>query len=158
MGFLYLAFTRMSGESYRSRLRSWLLYVWEVFRALINSPVSWFWRSALSLVLFPVCDDNVLLLLLCLFVCLFFVCFHDRINVGLWSTCYWFVTIMCNCVFAYLFSSKIHDRINVGLWSTCYWFVTIMCNCVFAFFFLKNPRPNQCGLVVDVLLICDDNV
>ena len=38
--FMYLVFTRMPGESYRSRLRSLLLYfgIW-VFRALINSLV-----------------------------------------------------------------------------------------------------------------------
>ena len=34
--FMYLAFIRMQGESYRRRLRSLLLYLWYVFRALIN--------------------------------------------------------------------------------------------------------------------------
>ena len=33
----YLVFTRMPGESYRGRLRSLLLYLCYVFRALINS-------------------------------------------------------------------------------------------------------------------------
>ena len=37
MEFMYLVFTRMSGDSYRRRLRS-LLYLCYVFRALINSP------------------------------------------------------------------------------------------------------------------------
>ena len=35
--FTYLVFTRMSGESYRRRLRSVLLCLCDVFRALINS-------------------------------------------------------------------------------------------------------------------------
>ena len=33
---MYLVFTRMPGESYRRRLRSLLLYLCCVFRALIN--------------------------------------------------------------------------------------------------------------------------
>ena len=37
--FMYLVFTRMPGESYRRRLRSLLLYLCYVFRALINSLV-----------------------------------------------------------------------------------------------------------------------
>ena len=37
--FTYLAFTRMPGESYRKRLRSSLLHLCYVFRALINSLV-----------------------------------------------------------------------------------------------------------------------
>jgi len=44
-------FTRMPGESYRTRLRSLLLYLCYVFRALINSLVCWFvnltaWKRA----------------------------------------------------------------------------------------------------------------
>ena len=35
--FMYLVFTCMPGESYRRRLRSLLLYLCYVFRALINS-------------------------------------------------------------------------------------------------------------------------
>ena len=35
--FMYLVFTRMLGESYRRRLRSLLVYLCDVFRALINS-------------------------------------------------------------------------------------------------------------------------
>ena len=35
--FMYLVFTRIPGESYRRRLRSMLLYLCYVFRALINS-------------------------------------------------------------------------------------------------------------------------
>ena len=35
-------FTRMAGESYRSRLRSLLLYLCYVFRAQINFLVGWF--------------------------------------------------------------------------------------------------------------------
>ena len=37
--FMYFIFTRMPGESYRRRLRSLLLYLCYVFRALINSRV-----------------------------------------------------------------------------------------------------------------------
>ena len=37
--FMYLAFTRMAGESYRRRLRSLVLYLCYIFRALINSLV-----------------------------------------------------------------------------------------------------------------------
>ena len=39
MGFMYLVFTRIPGESYRRRLRPLLLYLCYVFRALINSLV-----------------------------------------------------------------------------------------------------------------------
>ena len=42
MEFMYLVFTRMPGESYRRRLRSLLLYLCYVFRALINSLVCWY--------------------------------------------------------------------------------------------------------------------
>ena len=35
--FMYLVFTRMPGESYRRRLGPLLLYLCDVFRALINS-------------------------------------------------------------------------------------------------------------------------
>ena len=38
---MYLVFTRMPAECYRRRLRSLLLYLWYVFRALINSLVCW---------------------------------------------------------------------------------------------------------------------
>ena len=34
--FMYLVFTRMPGESYRRQLRSLLLYLCYIFRALIN--------------------------------------------------------------------------------------------------------------------------
>ena len=37
--FMYLVFTRMPGESYRRRLSSLLLYLCDVFQALINSLV-----------------------------------------------------------------------------------------------------------------------
>ena len=37
--FTYLVFTHMAGESYRRRLRSLLLYLCYVLRALINSLV-----------------------------------------------------------------------------------------------------------------------
>ena len=53
--FMYLAFTRMPGESYRRRLRSLLSYLCHVIRALINSLVSWFCTSAVGLVLFQIC-------------------------------------------------------------------------------------------------------
>ena len=39
MEFTYLVFIHMLGGSYRKRLRSLLLYLCYVFRALINSPV-----------------------------------------------------------------------------------------------------------------------
>ena len=35
--FMYLVFTRMPGENYRRQLRSLLMYLCYVFRALINS-------------------------------------------------------------------------------------------------------------------------
>ena len=61
--FMYVVFTRMPGESYRRRLRSLLLCLFDVLRALINSLFVYF----------------VLVLLFCLFVCLFclflFCCF-----------------------------------------------------------------------------------
>ena len=38
--FMYLVFTRMPGMSYRRRLGSLLLCLYDVFRALINSLVS----------------------------------------------------------------------------------------------------------------------
>ena len=41
--FTYLVFTHMPGESYRRRLRSLLLHLCFVFRALINSLVCWFY-------------------------------------------------------------------------------------------------------------------
>ena len=50
--FMYLVFTRLPGESYRRRLRSLLLYLSYVFRALINSLVCWFCTIALYLVVF----------------------------------------------------------------------------------------------------------
>ena len=45
VGFIHLIFTRMPGESYRRRLRSSLLNLFSVFRALINSLVCWFWTE-----------------------------------------------------------------------------------------------------------------
>ena len=39
---MYLVFTRMPGESYRRRLRSLLLSLRDVFRALINSLACWY--------------------------------------------------------------------------------------------------------------------
>ena len=40
--FMYLVFTPMPGESDRRRCRSLLLCLWDVFQALINSLVWWF--------------------------------------------------------------------------------------------------------------------
>ena len=40
-GGVYVPYTRMPRESYRRRLRSSLLYLRDVFRALINSLVCW---------------------------------------------------------------------------------------------------------------------
>ena len=37
--FMYIVFTRMPGDTYRRRLRSLLLYLYCVFRALVNSLV-----------------------------------------------------------------------------------------------------------------------
>ena len=51
---MYLVFTRMPGESYRRRLRSLLLFLSYVFRALINSLLCWFCTSAVGLVLFQI--------------------------------------------------------------------------------------------------------
>ena len=63
--FMYLVFTRMPGESYHRRLKSLLLYLCYVFRALINSLECWFCTSALGLVLFQIsermCSDLILL-------------------------------------------------------------------------------------------------
>ena len=54
--FVYLVFTRMPDESDRWRLRSLLLYLCYVFRALIISPVCRFCTSALGFVLFQICS------------------------------------------------------------------------------------------------------
>ena len=48
---MYLVFRGIPGESYRKRLRSLLLYLCDVFRALINSLVCWFWSIDNSLIL-----------------------------------------------------------------------------------------------------------
>ena len=42
--FIYLVFTRMPGESYRRRLKSLLLCSCDVFRAIINSLMCWFYQ------------------------------------------------------------------------------------------------------------------
>ena len=52
--FIYLEFTIIPGESYRRRLRSFLLYLCYIFRVLINSLECWFCTSALGLVLFQI--------------------------------------------------------------------------------------------------------
>ena len=62
---MYLVFTRMVGESYHRQLRSLLLYLHDIFQALINSLVCWFCTGALGLVLFPICDDVELNVLRC---------------------------------------------------------------------------------------------
>ena len=49
-----LVFTRMPRESNSRRLRSLLLYLCDVFRALIHSLVCWLCTSALGLVLFQI--------------------------------------------------------------------------------------------------------
>ena len=46
--FMYLVFTRMPGESYRKRLRSFLLYLCYVFRELFNSLMCWLYRKDLT--------------------------------------------------------------------------------------------------------------
>ena len=48
---MYLAITRMPGESYRRRFESLLLCSCDVFRALINS-LSWFYTNVVCLILF----------------------------------------------------------------------------------------------------------
>ena len=45
MELLYLVFARMPGESYRSRLRSLLVRLCDVFQAVMSSLVCWFWRQ-----------------------------------------------------------------------------------------------------------------
>ena len=50
--FMYLAFTRMPGESYRRWLRSLLLYFCYIFRTLINSLVCWFFLLCFSVLYF----------------------------------------------------------------------------------------------------------
>ena len=47
--FMYLVFTRMLGESYPRRLRSVLLCLCDVFRALINSLVCCFLTEKLEI-------------------------------------------------------------------------------------------------------------
>ena len=42
--FMYLVFTRMSGEHHRRRLKSLLLCLCDVFQAIINSLVCWFFQ------------------------------------------------------------------------------------------------------------------
>ena len=44
VGFMYLVFTCMPGESYCRQLKSLLLYLCYVFQALINSLVCWFYK------------------------------------------------------------------------------------------------------------------
>ena len=58
--FMDLVFTYMQGESYRRRLRSLLLYLCYVFRALINPLVCWFCTSAMGLVLLQIHRHMVL--------------------------------------------------------------------------------------------------
>ena len=59
--FMYLVFTRKPPvENYRMRLRSLLLYLYYVFRALTNSLVCWNCTSGLSLVLFQNFELNLI--------------------------------------------------------------------------------------------------
>ena len=57
---MYLVFTRMPGESNRRRLRSLVLRLCDVFRALINSLVLFVCLTCFERLLTPLC---------CLFVC-----------------------------------------------------------------------------------------
>ena len=58
---LSLVFTHMPGESYRTWLRSLLLlYLFDVFQALINSLTCWFCTSALGLILFQISVNHSL--------------------------------------------------------------------------------------------------
>ena len=45
--FMYLVFTRKPGDSYRNRLRSLLLHLCYLFRALVNSLLCWFLTNTL---------------------------------------------------------------------------------------------------------------
>ena len=60
--FIYLVFTRMSGESYRRRFRS-LLCLCDVFRALINSLVCWLCTNALGLILSQIVTHELISIL-----------------------------------------------------------------------------------------------
>ena len=71
---MYFVFTRMPGESYRRRLRSLLLYLCDVFRAVINSLVCWFCSSALGHVLFQIC---------------LMLCFAECIRRSFWAAAQW---------------------------------------------------------------------
>ena len=52
--FMHLVFTGMPGESYCRQLRSFLLCLYDIFWALINSLVCWFCMSALGLILLQI--------------------------------------------------------------------------------------------------------
>ena len=66
--FTYLVVTRIPGESYHRQLRSLLLCLCDVSRALINSLACWFCTCALGLVLFQICLFTALFWLVVFFV------------------------------------------------------------------------------------------
>ena len=69
--FMYLTFTRVPGESYRRRLRSLVLYLCDVFRALINSLLYWCAGA------WAVCFLVLLLMYFLVFICFcLLVCFE----------------------------------------------------------------------------------
>ena len=67
--FTYLEFTRIPGESYRRRLGSLLLYLFDVFRALINSLLYWFFYFCLFVCLFVCVCVRVCARRVCVCVC-----------------------------------------------------------------------------------------
>ena len=79
----------MPGESYSRRLRSLLLYLFYVFRALMNSFVRWFCTSALGLVLFQTSFGRQCGVQWCdVFCANTFVTQKKKKKKGLWRTWY----------------------------------------------------------------------
>ena len=92
MEFMYFVFTRMPGESYRRWLRSLLLCLCDVFRALMNSLVCWFYTDALGLVLFQIIAQKIPPSMI--EVVLVVTIMTDKLLCCQTSTCDW----MANCV------------------------------------------------------------
>ena len=84
--FMYLVFTRMPGESYRRQLRSLLLYLCYIFRALINSLVGCYYTKPSRYSLLQMCvlflcyytkPSHDSLLQVCV-VCVLFSCYYTK--------------------------------------------------------------------------------
>ena len=76
--FMYLVFTSLPGESYRRRLRSLLVYLCDVFWALINSLVCWFiYKNVCVAVWYRLCGCVVP-----------FVWLYDAVCVAVWYRLY----------------------------------------------------------------------